>query len=370
MQAADAGCPLPQYGQTTTFLAFDSGMSGGYATLHRLTNAGAPWDARVMPIHAASIHARPARTLRIPALVSFAAFGFIGCGGPPAATSTSVNDPPPRASRPIALVDRERVTIADVEPQLLEAVGGRIVRERVLDDRLARAAGRAGIEVDATDLRRERDLLTATLAQDPDRAERLLGELRRNRGLGPIRFEALLRRTALLRSMVAAEVEITDAALAGAHDVAHGPRRVARIVVVEDLRAAEEVRRRLEEGIPFPTVAVERSLDSSADRGGLLAPISRLDPSWPATFREAVFAAEIGVVSPPVQVDGRTLVVLVESERPGTGVTLEAGRDAAEAAARLAIERLLMDRLARRLAPSDAIEPLDPSLRWSMPGDD
>jgi hypothetical protein len=264
-------------------------------------------------------------------------------------------------------VGRERVTIAEIEPQLLEAVGGRIVRERVLDARLAREAAREGIEIDADDLQRERNLLTVTLAEDPDRAERLLDELRRNRGLGPIRFEALLRRTALLRRLVAEEVEITDAALEGAHDLAHGPRRVARIVVVEDLRAASDARRSLDAGTPFATVAVERSLDASADRGGLLAPVSRLDPSWPVAFRRAVFDAEIGRVSEPVRIDARTLLILVEAERPGTGVSLDAARDDAEAAARLAIERLLMDRLARRLVPENAIDPIDPSLRWSMP---
>lgn len=295
---------------------------------------------------------------------------MLGSGGCETASSTGsaryeVPAPPP--PRPIALVGRERVTIAEIEPQLLEAVGGRIVRERVLDARLARAAAREGIEIDADDLQRERSLLTATLAEDPDRAERLLDELRRSRGLGPIRFEALLRRTALLRRLVAEEVEITDAALEGAHDLAHGPRRVARIVVVEDLRAASDARRSLDAGTPFATVAVERSLDASADRGGLLAPVSRLDPSWPVAFRRAVFDAEIGRVSEPVRIDARTLLILVEAERPGTGVSLDAARDDAEAAARLAIERLLMDRLARRLVPENAIDPIDPSLRWSMP---
>lgn len=306
------------------------------------------------------------RALRLPVLL----LPMLGSGGCETASSTGsaryeVQAPPP--PRPIALVGRERVTIAEIEPQLLEAVGGRIVRERVLDARLAREAAREGIEIDADDLQRERNLLTVTLAEDPDRAERLLDELRRNRGLGPIRFEALLRRTALLRRLVAEEVEITDAALEGAHDLAHGPRRVARIVVVEDLRAASDARRSLDAGTPFATVAVERSLDASADRGGLLAPVSRLDPSWPVAFRKAVFDAEIGRVSEPVRIDARTLLILVEAERPGTGVSLDAARDDAEAAARLAIERLLMDRLARRLVPENAIDPIDPSLRWSMP---
>ena len=48
------------------------------------------------------------------------------------------------------------------------------------------------------------------------------------------------------------------------------------------------------------------------------------------------------------------------------GVTFEAGKTVAEADARLAVERLLMDRLARRLMPEDRIDALDPSLRWSL----
>ena len=320
-----------------------------------------------MSIHPASGQTRINRTLRVRVLLLLPMLGIFGCEAAPSSGPAGPDIPVPAPPRPIALVERERVTIAEIEPQLLEAVGGRIVRERVLDTRLARTAAREGIEIDADDLEYERNLLTTTLAEDPDRAERLLDELRRNRGLGPIRFEALLRRTALLRRLVADEVEITDAALEGAHDLAHGPRRVTRIVVVEDLRAASDVRRRLEAGTPFATVAVERSLDASADRGGLLAPVSRLDPSWPIAFRKAVFDAEIGKVSSPVGIDGRTLLILVETERPGTGVSLDAGREAAEAAARLAIERLLMDRLARRLVPADAIDPIDPSLRWSMP---
>ena len=368
-QLADAGWPFPQYGQTTTFLDFDfdSDIHGGYVTSGRLTNAALPWEARRMSITSASLQPRIATILRVRFLLILPLFGIWGCDAPPSTGASRYDVPATPPPRPIALVDRERITIAEIEPQLLEAVGGRIVRERVLDARLARTAAREGIEMDADDLQRERNLLTATLAEDPDRAERLLDELRRNRGLGPIRFEALLRRTALLRRLVAEEVEITDAALEGAHDLAHGPRRVTRIVVVEDLRAASEVRRRLDAGTPFATVAVERSLDASADRGGLLAPVSRLDPSWPIAFRHAVFDAEIGRVSEPVGIDGRTLLVLVEEERPGTGVTLDDGREPAEAAARLAIERLLMDRLARRMVPADAIDPIDPSLRWSMP---
>jgi len=272
--------------------------------------------------------------------------------------------PPP--SRPIAMVERERITIADIEPKLLEAIGGRIVKEYVLDVTLARTAARENMVIDAADLERERSMLVANLASDPDRGERLLEELRRRQGLGPIRFEALLRRTALLRRLVAEDVVISDAARQGAHDLRHGPKRTTRIIAVEDLRTAAKARDRIDAGSPFATVAIESSLDASAARGGLLAPISRLDPSWPAAFRRTVFEIEVGDLSDPIQVDGRILLVRVESETPATGVTFETGRTVAEADARLAIERLLMDRLARRLMPEDRVDALDPSLRWNL----
>ena len=309
-------------------------------------------------------HHRRAR-LRILIVGSLPVF-LLGCQSPVPVRVPSESAMAPPPSRPIAMVERERITIAEIEPKLLEAVGGRIVKEYVLDVTLARTAARANIVINAADLERERAMLVTNLANDPDRGERLLEELRRRQGLGPIRFEALLRRTALLRRLVAEDVVISDAARQGAHDLRHGPKRTTRIIAVEDLRTAADAQARLDAGSPFATVAIESSLDASAARGGLLAPISRLDPSWPAAFRRTVFEMEVGGRSDPIQVDGRILLVRVESETPATGVTFEAGKTVAEADARLAVERLLMDRLARRLTPEDQIDALDPSLRWSL----
>lgn len=307
----------------------------------------------------------PHRGILIAGFLQLLLLGCQSSGNAKVPAGSAMAPPPPRP-RPIATMDHDRITIADIEPEMLEAIGGRIVQEYVLDVMLARAAARRSIVIEAEDLEQERSMLIANLADDPDRGERLLGELRRRQGLGPIRFEALLRRTALLRRLVAEDVEISEAARRGAHDLRHGPKRTTRIIAVEDLRTASDARARIVAGTPFATVAVESSLDASAARGGLLAPLSRLDPSWPSAFRRTVFESEVGGLSDPVQIDGRVLIVLVESERPATGVTFEAGQAVAEADARLAVERLLMDRLARRLAPEGGVKALDPSLRWSL----
>ena len=271
--------------------------------------------------------------------------------------------------RPIAIVDETRVDLDDIRASLLEAAGAEVVRERALDRAIAREAARRDIDVDEAAIARERTLLVETLSSDPDRAELLLTELRKARGLGPIRFSALLRRNALLRVLVAEDIVMNEDVVKGAWDKAHGPKRVVRVIATRDLRSAEEARRRILAGEDFAVVAVETSIDSSAPRGGRLAPISRFDPSWPAGFRRAIFELEPGVVSNSIPMEGRMLVLEILEELPEDGVSFEDGRLEAERAARLAAERLLMDRLARRLIPEEDIEPLDSSLRWSLDGD-
>ncbi|MEC8319879.1 MAG: peptidyl-prolyl cis-trans isomerase [Planctomycetota bacterium] len=303
---------------------------------------------------------RPLALLALPALLVPACAPDAGGVEAPAAIDVGP------ATRPIAIVDGARIELADVQAALLESRGAEIVRDRALDRAVAREATRRDVDVDEAAIARERDILVSALAEDPDRAERLLAELRAARGLGPTRFASLLRRNALLRALVSDEVRLDEEIVRAAWDRAHGPTRVARVIAVRDLREAEIARARIEAGEDFAVVAVESSIDSSASRGGRLAPISRLDPAWPTTFRSSLFALEPGVVSEAIPVDGRLVLLEVLEERPGDATSFEAGREAAEQAARLAAERLLMDRLARRLVPPAAIEPLDPSLRWSL----
>lgn len=293
----------------------------------------------------------------------------IGCAAPPASSTPRAETIEVPRDRPIATADGVRIDLSEIEAALLERAGGEIVRERALDRAVAREAARRGVEVDEASIAAERDLLTETLSEDADRAERLLADLRAARGLGPVRFAALLRRTALLRALVADEIEIAEEVVLGAWDAVHGPARITRIIAVPDLRDATRLRRRLDDGADFATLAVERSLDASGPRGGRLGPVSRHDPAWPRAFREAVFALDPGVVSGPVPVDGRVLLIEVLEERPASGTSFELDRPRAERAARLAAERLLMDRLARRLVPADAFEAMTPALRWSLDGD-
>lgn len=296
-------------------------------------------------------------------------------GVPVACESGSRREPPPAAGRPAAPSDpavategSRTVLWSDLRDSVAEAAGGIALEEHLLDRAVAAAAARRGVSADAAAIESERQLLLESLAEDPDRAEELLQRIRARQGLGPRRFESLLRRNALLRAMVAGEVEIDAAAIARVHDVRHGPRRRCRLIASPSLAESSQLAARVAAGEAFAAVAFERSIDPSRDAGGLLPPVARLDPAWPPAFREALFSTSPGSVSTPVFSDGNWLLLEVLEETSGDGTSLEAEEATLRRLARIGQERVLMDRLARELAASLSPRIIDPSIRssWEM----
>ncbi|MFM8640300.1 MAG: peptidyl-prolyl cis-trans isomerase [Planctomycetota bacterium] len=292
--------------------------------------------------------------------------------GAPAATPPAM---PPAGAKSadgaagVAAMWKQQVVTWDrLRPVLAELAGSQALEEVLLDAMLEDRARERGIAPDETAIAREEETLRGYLDRDPARADRLLSEVRARQGLGPARWRALLRRNAILRAMVAADVTVQDEQVRAAHDAAHGPRRRARVIAVPDLRAAQAVADRLARGERFEDIAAALSTDPSAARGGLVNAMSRLDPGVPASVREALWAlAAPGTVSPPALVGTGYLLVRFEGEDPGDGVALEAVRAEAERAVRLAQERARMDTLAQDMLRGAEPVILDDSLAdaWS-----
>jgi parvulin-like peptidyl-prolyl isomerase len=262
----------------------------------------------------------------------------------------------------VALVDGNAIEWRALRTPIVEAAGAVVLRDAVLDARLARRLAAEGRTVTAEMVERERELLLETLDADRERALDLLAGLTARQGLGPVRFEALLRRNAGLRAIVAQSVQLDQAGLDSMYDLRHGPKRVARVAVLASLAEAERFRADLAAGGragDFARLAVERSLDESAARGGLLAPIARRDPSYPETLRAAIYATAVGAVSEPALDGARFFVVEVLEERAGDGTDPTAARAECERYLRLSRERLLMDALARELSSLEGVTVFD-----------
>ncbi|MGA1393025.1 MAG: peptidylprolyl isomerase, partial [Phycisphaerales bacterium] len=99
--------------------------------------------------------------------------------------------------------------------------------------------------------------------------------------------------------------------------------------------------------------------------GGLVTPITRLDPAWPNAFRDALYGLAPGETSPPVLADGSWVLIRFIEEEPGDEVAIESVRPELERLARIQLERVRMDRVAREAAESLEPDIVDPVYRES-----
>lgn len=267
---------------------------------------------------------------------------------------------------PPAVLEGEPIEWAALHDAMVEAAGAAALEEQTLDRLLNREAERRGINIESLNLQREEYALEDALAgvsDSPAARRRLLQELRDRRGLGPTRYEALLRRTAIMRAIVKPRVEITPEMIDLAMDVRYGPKRRVRLITVASAPEAQAALTQIERGRPFGEVAARLSTDASAERGGDIEPFSVRDPSYPAAFREAAAALEPGEVSGPVALPSGFAIIKLEAVLPAQDVELATVRPLVLEDARAEQERILMTRLARRLIDEANLTIVDPALQ-------
>lgn len=283
--------------------------------------------------------------------------------GCPTAPPRSVDAPRAPAEAPVLYINGEPVRGEALSPALYEAAGGAVLADAVLDRMLVERLADRGMTVTPADLDAERQRLLLTLdPNDENQAVRLLRELREARGLGDTRFEGLLRRNASLRKLVQDDVEITPVTIGQQYELRYGPRYQPRIITAEALRDFDAVQRRLDAGEAFSDVAAELSTDLSAAQGGLLSPISLVDPSYPQTLRNLLPKLEPGQVSEPIAIDGSFALVKLERKVEAQPVEMDDVREELEQEVRFRVEGALMNQLGRSLIRDAKVTVLDPAL--------
>lgn len=263
----------------------------------------------------------------------------------------------------MALLEDESVTLSTMQARLFELSGAEVLRELRLEAGIAGALADSGIEIDDEAVQTEEAMLLERFSEDEDEARMILDTLRRQEGLGPERYRALLWRNAALRRLVQDDIELNVAMLKRLHRLEHGPRQVIRLIVVPTLLEAEELHQKIAGGADFTQLASTRSIDPSRDRGGLLDPISLEDPSWPASLRESIDGLEPGTLSKVIFLEDRFALAWIQKSIPADDVDFETSRPELEAIARMSQERMKMAELAGRLGKQPRIRVLDPALR-------
>jgi foldase protein PrsA len=271
--------------------------------------------------------------------------------------------------RPPAVLQGDDISWDDLAPLLAEAAGPEVLEEVVLERQLERECRRRAVRITSDDLESERLLLIETLTNatpvpDEAQADRLLLEVRRRRALGPLRFESLLRRSAMLRALVRTEVVVSQPDIERAYLLRYGPSYPARLIVVPTARQAESVMRRIRSGESFGELAAEVSTDVSGARGGLIDPINPADVSWPEAIRTMVVQLGPGDVGDPVLIEGGFAIVSRDGAANDPEMPdLAEVRDIAERDARLQLERVRMTRLARQLIDDASLTVFEPAFR-------
>jgi parvulin-like peptidyl-prolyl isomerase len=268
---------------------------------------------------------------------------------------------------PPAILNGESITWSDMTPLLAEAAGGQILEEIVLDRMLEAEAERRNVVITPEEIQREERLLLDSLVQSDVAANdaegrTLLNNLRERRGLGEKRYNALLRRSALLRALSQDRVVMDDDLIYQAFELLHGPRYDVRLIVVGSAPSLTAASTQLREGRPFNEVAARFSTHESAARGGLVENVSPADPSLPSAIRESIRDLDEGETSDAINLTNGFAIVQVESFTPGDGMRFDIVRPEVEAQARLTQERLAMTSLANELLQLANVTVYDPDL--------
>ncbi len=301
--------------------------------------------------------------------------GFLagaGALGPARAPSAPGHDPAP------FIVGNDPVGWDEIRPRLAEIAGAQVVEELTLENRLRNEFTSRAITLTPEDIDRERSLFSMTLRRampigDEPAVEQALARVRRTRALGPDRFDALLRRSAMLRKLVAPEVRVDEDEVRASLEVRFGPRVRCRIIVMGVETEARRLHERLRAGPPedlaqrFAAEARILSVDPSGARGGEVEPISPVDPTYAASFREALRDLQPGALSPVLVFDRGYAIALGVDRLPGA-TPPPGAEEAARDDVRQRLERAAMDVLAARLLNSAPVTVFDPSLNWSWTG--
>lgn len=284
--------------------------------------------------------------------------------GCPTAPSRTQEPSATRIESPVAYINGQPVRAAMLRPALYETAGGAVLADAVVDRMLIERLSQRGLVVTAEDLVAERELLLMTLdPNDEDQAARLLKELREARGLGDARYRGLLRRNAGLRKLVRDDgLPLTAEMIGQQYELRYGQRYQVRIITADALRDFVPIRQRLDAGEPFSDVAAEISTDLSAAQGGLLSPISPVDPTYPQTLRNLLPTLQSGQVSEPIAIDGSFALVKLEKKVEAKDVKLDDVREELIQEVRLRVEGMMMNQMGRALIREAKVTVLDPAL--------
>ncbi len=262
----------------------------------------------------------------------------------------------------MAEIDGRAIRWEDIRSRVVESAAPEALRKLILERRLETMCAQQGVEVGEPEYAVEREqiersMIGAGLALDSADAGRMLERVRRERGLGTVRYESLIRTNAMLRALVSESAEPDEPELRRGYDALYGPRLRVRLITAGSFDEATRLVRLARDGTDFAELAVRFSADPSAARGGLLEAMSVHDESYPLAVRAAAKELQAGggagAVSGVIALENGFAILKLERvvPAPEDAPSFESLRAQLRDDVRLRRERILMNELAGRLLP-------------------
>lgn len=313
-----------------------------------------------------------ALALASPAGCASRAVQEVNVGAPALAIPVVAPTPIARVERPAAMANGEAIPGAAVDARAREMVGAEVLDELVLETAIREALRERGITVTEEAIAGEEALLARLMAEGSagggEQSQSVAVErARARRGLGEIRWRALLWRSAALRALVADEVRVEPGAARRLFDARHGERRIVRVIAVRTQAELAAVQERLAAGDRFESVAMAMSIDPSAALGGLVGPVGRADPAIPASLREGIWGVDEGGVTTPILLPTSIVIARVDRALPPDELVFESVQPELERDALLRAQRAAMESLTARLRAKSRVTILDRTLE-PLPG--
>ncbi|MFG0315506.1 MAG: hypothetical protein ACF8LL_15125, partial [Phycisphaerales bacterium] len=257
------------------------------------------------------------RTICIPLII--VPWTIMGCHAQPIRDAENKLPGEQRSSQTAAIINGVAVDLNTLQDGLSEAAGAQVLREYVLDRALNQRCEDLGIQIDTDKIAAERSLLGDSLGAETNQAipTEVLDTLRAERGLGPQRFQRLLRRNAMLRAL-AGSPEPSPELIEQAVLAAFGTRYRIRLFVSESPEAAQAARSAVSKAEPsgqrwvFAEACVSSSIHPSAARGGLIEALSPASSSYPSAILAALPKNQAGTCSPVISTEAGYALVYVE----------------------------------------------------------
>ena len=246
----------------------------------------------------------------------------------------------------VALIGKTPIRRDDLWASMSELSGDIVLEEFVLKHALTVEIQKKNIQITQVDLEREFALLKSVITSSDNVA---LENIFESMGVGPIRKSKLLWRNAALRKLISNQEIVNEEEALNMFELMYGKTYPVSVIVTTQRSVASDCYELLEDGELFHTVALEYSIDSSALRGGVVDPISPLDPAWPLVIREQLSSLELGQVSTPIFIGNKWILIKLIGRPIISNVNFEDVRTNMLVLVKQTKERILMDALSTEL---------------------